>query len=545
MVQNADKAPVGYPATPPGVIIFGSGACARKIVCNLKDRGIDVCLAMSGEAPPGTPVDGGINLLTNVELDDCRGFTGNFRLRLIHRQGSVQLTAPAIVVAEDPCGSPNHSAYGLTPGPQAVDISTLEAALQGSGEGAPFRRGSTVALLCGWRNDAQPSVTMRMIEAGLALRERLGITVYFLSGNLKVAAPGAEEKVQSAKRSGVVFLKFTHDYPTIGAAADGRFGVDYVDELTRSPFRLEADGIVVDETIGPAPGLAALARKLGIDRDAGGFPQADNVRRTSNLTNRRGIFVAGGGRGVLAAEEQAADADQASLAVTAFLQGTDRESLPPATVQRGRCARCLTCRRLCPHLAVEIGARISIVDEACQRCGLCAAGCPAHAIDMDGVSIDAEISRFSASATVTDDASARIPRIMVLGCTHSAGQALALISLMGQALPPGVRFVEVPCGGSIASRHLLTAFENGAEGVMLCICHKDNCRSQTGNRILAKRAASVQDLLNAAGVESQRLRMAFVAANMGNEMAGLIDAFAGEIDALAGRRRPADDPPAR
>jgi heterodisulfide reductase subunit A-like polyferredoxin len=101
---------------------------------------------------------------------------------------------------------------------------------------------------------------------------------------------------------------------------DGRFTIGYRDELTRRPFELAADWIVVDETIGPDRRLEALAKRLEIRQDDFGFAQSDNVRRLSNATNRRGIFVAGGARGILSADEQLADADQVSLKLLSFLQ---------------------------------------------------------------------------------------------------------------------------------------------------------------------------------------------------------------------------------
>ena len=70
-----------------------------------------------------------------------------------------------------------------------------------------------------------------------------------MTGNLKVAAAGAEDVVMAAKRSGAVFLKFTHDYPHIQSIADDRFAIDYIDELTRTAFQLEADWLVVPKVL--------------------------------------------------------------------------------------------------------------------------------------------------------------------------------------------------------------------------------------------------------------------------------------------------------
>lgn len=538
MDQHADNAPDRRPSTVPEVMIFGGGRCAREIALNLKDCGFNACLAARTDSPPDFLTDRTIERFVDAELVNCRGFAGDYHLTLTHRQGVVQKTVPAIVVAEDAVHIPNHDAYGLTPEPRIMAISALEKVLQEAELDNPIQGPATVVFLCGWHNQAQPTVAMRMIESCFQLQCKSGISTTFMTGNLKVAADGAEKRVQEAKRSGAIFLKFTDDYPAIGLESSARLAIDYIDELTRTPFRMQADWIVVDEIIKPAHHLTALAKGLGIHRDDAGFAQADNVRRMSNSTNRRGIFVAGGGRGVMSADEQLTDAEQVSLAVMAFLQDADSETLPPAVIQRGRCARCLTCHRLCPHMAVEIGAHISIVPEACQRCGLCVAGCPAHAIGMEGVEIDIDIKRRLEAEPDDARSPTQTPQIMVFGCARSAGQALGLIRTMGKRLPNGVQIVEVPCGGSIASRHVLNAFERGADGVMLCICHNDNCRSQTGNLILRQRVASMHNLLSSAGLESDRLRIAPVAANMGNELAEMIASFVREIGERVGGQPP-------
>uniref|UniRef100_UPI0035654AF3 hydrogenase iron-sulfur subunit n=1 Tax=Desulfosarcina sp. TaxID=2027861 RepID=UPI0035654AF3 len=73
----------------------------------------------------------------------------------------------------------------------------------------------------------------------------------------------------------------------------------------------------------------------------------------------------------------------------------------------------------------------------------------------------------------------------------------------------------------------------GADGVMLCTCHTDNCRSDIGNQVARKRADSVRNLLKEAGVDVSRLNIASVAANMGNEFSWMINAFADRIKALS------------
>ena len=56
-----------------------------------------------------------------------------------------------------------------------------------------------------------------------------------------------------------------------------------------------------------------------------------------------------------------------------------------ARVIREKCARCLTCVRLCPFAAASVGktAGAAAIDPAkCQGCGLCTGECPMGAIEL-------------------------------------------------------------------------------------------------------------------------------------------------------------------
>ena len=513
-------------------MIFGSGACAQKIAANLADCGIRTRLAAREESPLSSGDGEERHWLPGIQLASCRGFANDFELKLRQKSSLIHQHISAIVLAEDSEHSPNYGPYGLAPNPRVLSISELEEKMHQATTESLFENGARITFFCGWQNDSHPAVARRMLACCHQLQRRSRVNTYFMTGNLKVAADGAEALVQAAKRSGAIFLKFTHTYPTIQTLADGHFEIDYLDELTRTPSQLEADWMVVDETITPGQGVDALAHGLEINQDGIGFAQSDNVHRLSNFTNRRGVFVAGGSRGVLSTDEQLADADQVTMNVLAFLQDRDTDILPKVEIVRGRCARCLTCHRLCPHQAIDIGSHISVKTQACQSCGICVAGCPAGAIEMEGVLISTQVYQRIRKPSGETDVPQKTPQVMVFGCARSAGQAHALSRLMGHTLPKGVQFIEVPCGGTVASHDLLAAFDAGADGVMLCTCHTDNCQSEIGNRLAGKRAEAVRNLLQEAGVESDRLKVASLAANMGNEFTFMINVFVDQINTL-------------
>jgi coenzyme F420-reducing hydrogenase delta subunit/Pyruvate/2-oxoacid:ferredoxin oxidoreductase delta subunit len=315
--------------------------------------------------------------------------------------------------------------------------------------------------------------------------------------------------------------------------ADGRIQIDYWDETTRMDFRLVADRVIVDERVMPHPRLANIIQRLGLEMDALGYAQGDNIHRLPNLTNRRGIFTAGGARGMLTQAELLTDADQAALSVIEFFSDVDRGSLPGVEIDPGRCARCLTCYRLCPYAAIEMEPRMTIISAACQSCGLCAAGCPNRAIRIDNPALEKAFDIMAGQEGAADEGDTLfVPKIMAFCCTRSAAQARDLAQRLGHRLPAGLRFVEGVCGGTFSVHHLLSAIEAGMDGVLVLTCHEGNCHSEHGTLAARQRVLEATRLLTWAGIGSERLQFTTLAANMGSEFARVVNGFEETIKTL-------------
>jgi F420-non-reducing hydrogenase iron-sulfur subunit len=59
------------------------------------------------------------------------------------------------------------------------------------------------------------------------------------------------------------------------------------------------------------------------------------------------------------------------------------------------------------------------------------------------------------------------PQIVAFCCRHCAYAAADLAGSMRMDYPPSLKIVELPCSGRVDPRHILRAFENGADGVMV------------------------------------------------------------------------------
>jgi len=213
--------------------------------------------------------------------------------------------------------------------------------------------------------------------------------------------------------------------------------------------------------------------------------------------------------------------------VSAFAKGkVSVPSLQPK-VDAEKCAVCLTCYRCCPHHAIEIvhgeeynnmyysAARMNPL--ACQRCGVCAAECPGKAIQLPLYS-DQEIL-FEVKQPA---------RIVAYACENSGFLASEFAKTLDPELQKDLQIVEVPCSGKIDIIYLLKALENGADGVMLCVCHKENCKFVWGNDRAEQRKERTQKILNQIGL-GERIDFVHVAANQGNQFNTAVKAMAEKI----------------
>ena len=68
-----------------------------------------------------------------------------------------------------------------------------------------------------------------------------------------------------------------------------------------------------------------------------------------------------------------------------------------------------------------------------------------------------------------------------------------------------IKTIGLPCSGKVDIPYLIKAFENGADGVAIVTCKKNECRHFEGNLRARRRAEAVEALLEEIGVASGRM----------------------------------------
>ena len=88
------------------------------------------------------------------------------------------------------------------------------------------------------------------------------------------------------------------------------------------------------------------------------------------------------------------------------------------------------------------------------------------------------------------------------------------------------------CTGAISPMYILSAFNKGADGVLVSGCHLGDCHYMEGNYLARRKIHLVKELLEFIGVEPNRFRMSWVSAAEGAKYAQVVKDFVEDLRPL-------------
>lgn len=124
------------------------------------------------------------------------------------------------------------------------------------------------------------------------------------------------------------------------------------------------------------------------------------------------------------------------------------------------------------------------------------------------------------------------PRIIAFLCKWCSYTGADLAGTSRMQYQPNVRAIRVMCSGRIEPTFVLRAFNQGADGVLICGCHPGDCHYQEGNYRCLRRFNLLQRHIRQMGIEPERLKLEWISASEGKQYAELINSFTQTIKEL-------------
>ena len=117
------------------------------------------------------------------------------------------------------------------------------------------------------------------------------------------------------------------------------------------------------------------------------------------------------------------------------------------------------------------------------------------------------------------------PIILCFACQWCSYGAADLAGVSRIQYPSNVRILRVPCSGRVDVLHVLKAFQNGADGVIITGCHIGDCHYMDGNVKAKDRVDVIKKSLGALGIDPGRLEIGFASSSEGQRFATMMTDF--------------------
>ncbi len=449
-----------------------------------------VARAVAAEGYPVYTFDAGPDAKnSDAKIMAVEGTVGNFSIYYTHQGKKETLICGAIIAAPEPCSTQN---AGRDKFKTAMDLNAF------SGTNPKDIPEKSLILLDYFGPEFKTSARLAL-RAALAAREAKKEVSIVMNKMLVHSALG-QRLYDQARKSGIQFLRFNSPKDIKIKAKKQGFHLT-LKEATLPDFNLtlECDCLVLPESIRSCEGFETIANFLRVPLDREGFLQPANVLYRLTQSPRRGIFFAG-------TCHDEVDEDDLGTEIRDVLSKLTLLNLPRekagVKVNEKKCAKCLTCYRICPHTAIILNDKMrpQIMDDACFSCHLCVSNCPAYAIESD------EFTNDRIGDQIGNQIAGQVEdRVVIFACERSAALAADKIKL-----PEKTQIVTLPCACRISCDMILKSMIKGASKVIISGCHDGNCRSMEGS---ATARLEVDAIAKMPGIKPANIAWEPVAAN--------------------------------
>lgn len=98
-------------------------------------------------------------------------------------------------------------------------------------------------------------------------------------------------------------------------------------------------------------------------------------------------------------------------------------------------------------------------------------------------------------------------------------------------------WIPIICTGKIDATHMIDAFDEGADGILILGCPEGDCHYQDGNYEAKKRVYLLRRLLESIGIEKERIRIELSIDPKGRRIPQLVKEMSKELAKLGPSKR--------
>ncbi|PKN65598.1 MAG: 4Fe-4S ferredoxin [Deltaproteobacteria bacterium HGW-Deltaproteobacteria-15] len=470
-----------------------------------------------------------IRVFTQAEIEEVKGYIGNYKVKLRSNGTSENLDVSTIVVATGMREIRPEGQYFYGSDPRVVTQLELEAFLKIGQIDQPKK---TVIINCvGSKNETKGCCSIGCpvsVKNAFTLKNlNKDSLVHVLYRDLSMVK---EEHFQldAAKAAGVKFIRFPDDrYPEV-VNEDGKLKVKVCDILSGKDFILPADLLVLTVGFEGDETMEALKGHLKVSSNAEGFFQERHIKLGPLDFPADGIALCGCAKNPKTFKESCEEGIGAAMRVSIPMKNGHIEAEGiVADIDLTDCNACGLCSKRCPYGAIQVNEQKqpSVVKALCKGCGLCAADCPKECIAIVHYSDDQ--LQAQVDAALEENAEKKILGFVCHWCALG-GVDMAGVSRL--QYPTNARLIRVMCSARVPIKLIERAFEKGAAGVLVAGCEFPTCHYITGNYACETRIKRAKKVISKKGYDPEKLWNVWCSAADGPKFANTMREMVKKLD---------------
>jgi coenzyme F420-reducing hydrogenase delta subunit len=124
------------------------------------------------------------------------------------------------------------------------------------------------------------------------------------------------------------------------------------------------------------------------------------------------------------------------------------------------------------------------------------------------------------------------PKILAFACHWCTYSGADLAGLNRMNYPANVRVLRVPCSGRVNPQYILTALNQGVDGVLVCGCHPGDCHYVSGNYYAKRRLMAFRRMLQYTGLEPERFQVRWISGSEAGKFRDTVTSVVEQIRAI-------------
>jgi heterodisulfide reductase subunit A len=335
-----------------------------------------------------------ISIHLNSQIKSTTGFMGNFNSIIEHADGhynEIKHGATILATGAEEYRGPE---YGYGTDPKIITQQEFESLL-GDPQSGIKEVDSIVMIQCVGPAEqfcSRICCTVALKNALAFKKKSPHSQVVILYRDIRTY--GFKERLYTqAREQGVLFVRYDDTRPEVKSDSDGKLFIRTTDPVIGRRLTFSPDLLVLSMPVVPRNDMAESAALFKVPLDANGFYQEAHVKLRPVDFTTDGVFMAGMAHYPKLLDESMVQAQAAAAKAARVLsQRTIEAGGRVAVVDEIACTGCLTCVRICPFGVPIIKPTVAGVGDilgaayieaaVCQGCGICAAECPAQAIQL-------------------------------------------------------------------------------------------------------------------------------------------------------------------